>query len=144
MKVPMSQIVIIETSTPKIKIAPDNARLMAKRRGVTLLANRTALCPSVSDTPARKRISRVSRFAPPVFGTDLKALESNSNAPLANPRRDAMKWKNVVVSIVYMLDLKVQALGSAEVRIQLPLIPSKEPCRVGGLSLLEYWQALCL
>lgn len=34
-----------------------------------------------------------------------------------------MKWKNVVVSIVYMLDLDVQALGSAEVRIQLPLIP---------------------
>ncbi len=55
-----------------------------------------------------------------------------------------MKWKNVVVSIVYMLDLDVQALGSAEVRIQLPLFPSKEPCRVGSLSLLEYWQALYL
>jgi hypothetical protein len=34
-----------------------------------------------------------------------------------------MKWKNVVVSIVYMLDLDVQALGSAEVRIQPPLFP---------------------
>jgi hypothetical protein len=55
-----------------------------------------------------------------------------------------MKWRNVVVSIVYMLDLDVLALESAEVRIQLPLIPSREPCRVGAFRSWVYWQALCL